>query len=206
MLLSFQWLCYLCSSVGLGLFSSSGMKTMVNRGRFLHTVSVGPDVSMGEENSRERVAQLMHRLVGKSVHYFAKKIMLNKKIVCQLCGNQKLVHLKNKFTWQIIFLSFFAIQSIFYAIERMTPRLYSTLWRYVLWTATFSLGIDADLFGANAKKKVLFYLQTWCCAVVLGNWLATELCLRKLQCRTVWMDVATQAILVVQFYWKIGKW
>ncbi|XP_031565856.1 proteasome activator complex subunit 4-like [Actinia tenebrosa] len=40
-----------------------GMKTMVNRGRFLHTVSVGPDVSMGEENSRERVAQLMHRLV-----------------------------------------------------------------------------------------------------------------------------------------------
>lgn len=56
---------YFCSSIKMCLFSS-GMKTMVNRGRFLHTVSVGPDVSMGEENSRERVAQLMHRLVGES--------------------------------------------------------------------------------------------------------------------------------------------
>ncbi|XP_068688324.1 proteasome activator complex subunit 4-like isoform X1 [Montipora foliosa] len=40
-----------------------GLKTLVSRGRFQNTVSVAPDVSMGEQNSRARIAELIHKLL-----------------------------------------------------------------------------------------------------------------------------------------------
>lgn len=40
-----------------------GLKTLVSRGRFQNTVSMDPDVSMGEDNSRARIAELIHKLL-----------------------------------------------------------------------------------------------------------------------------------------------
>ncbi|KAJ7327828.1 Proteasome activator complex subunit 4 [Desmophyllum pertusum] len=40
-----------------------GLKTLVSRGRFQNTVSMEPDISMGEHNSRARIAELIHRLL-----------------------------------------------------------------------------------------------------------------------------------------------
>jgi len=45
-----------------------GLKTLVSRGRFQNTVSMEPEVSMGEHNSRARIAELIHRLLGKTVY------------------------------------------------------------------------------------------------------------------------------------------
>ncbi|XP_032233646.1 proteasome activator complex subunit 4 isoform X2 [Nematostella vectensis] len=40
-----------------------GLQTMVDRGRFHNTIDIGPNVSMGEKNSRENIAELIHKLL-----------------------------------------------------------------------------------------------------------------------------------------------
>ncbi|CAH3144364.1 unnamed protein product [Porites evermanni] len=40
-----------------------GLKTLVGRGRFRNTVSMEPDVSMGEHNSRAQIAETIHRVL-----------------------------------------------------------------------------------------------------------------------------------------------
>ncbi|XP_044171551.1 proteasome activator complex subunit 4-like [Acropora millepora] len=42
-----------------------GLKTLVSRGRFRNSAEMAPAVSMGEENSRARIAELIHKLLDR---------------------------------------------------------------------------------------------------------------------------------------------